>query len=285
MNNFKLFTLVLPVVLLISSCATSTQPLNQNTGNTSESSISSTQTKPFSYESYDEVLSTYVDQDGQVDYKALKENRQKLDEFNASLATLSPEQFENWTEKEKIAFWINIYNSLTLQAIIENYPTKSIRDIPGVWKRLQFNVMGNNLTLDEIEHKILRVEFNEPRIHMGLVCASIGCPILIQEAYRGEKLERQLDQQTEEFLALSRNFVIDKQENRVYLSSIFKWFGDDFIPTYQASEQFAGNEKERAVLNFVSQYLDASDQEYLVNGEYQVRYLDYDWSLNSQASL
>ncbi|MEL7037998.1 MAG: DUF547 domain-containing protein [Cyanobacteria bacterium J06592_8] len=285
MNNFKRFTLVLPVVLLISSCVTSTQPLNQNTGNTSDSSISSTQTKPFSYESYDQVLSTYVDQDGQVDYKALKENRQKLDEFNASLGTLPPEQFESWTEKDKIAFWINIYNSLTLQAIIENYPTKSIRNIPGVWKRLRFNVMGNNLTLDEIEHKILRVEFNEPRIHMGLVCASIGCPILIQEAYTGEKLDQQLDQQTEAFLALQRNFVIDKQENRVYLSSIFKWFGDDFIPTYKASEQFAGNEKERAVLNFVSQYLDSSDQEYLVNGKYQVRYLDYDWSLNSQASL
>ncbi|MGL5082912.1 MAG: DUF547 domain-containing protein, partial [Microcoleaceae cyanobacterium] len=202
--------------------------------------------------------------------------------FNASLSRLSPNTFASWSEPEKIAFWVNIYNSLTLQAIIDHYPTKSIRDIPGVWKRLTFNVMGQDLTLDQIEHEILRKEFNEPRIHMGLVCASIGCPVLRQEPFTGAKLVEQLDDQTQQFLALNRNFKIDKDNKTVHLSSIFKWFGEDFEPNYQVENKFAGGAQERAVLNFVSQYLDRPSQEYLRQGDYAVKYLDYDWSLNQQ---
>ena len=153
MNNFKALTLLIPVLFLISSCATETTPLNLNSENSTESNVTLAATEPFSYQNYQQILSIYVDENGNVNYKALKENRQNLDKFNASLATLSPQSFENWTEKEKIAFWINAYNSLTLLAIIENYPTKSIRDIPGVWTKLQFNVMGKEVTLDEIEHK------------------------------------------------------------------------------------------------------------------------------------
>ncbi|MFZ1029271.1 MAG: DUF547 domain-containing protein [Limnoraphis robusta] len=282
MNNFKALTLLIPVLFLISSCATETTPLNINSENSTESNVTLAATEPFSYQNYQQILSIYVDENGNVNYKALKENRQNLDKFNASLATLSPQSFENWTEKEKIAFWINAYNSLTLLAIIENYPTKSIRDIPGVWTKLQFNVMGKEVTLDEIEHKILRVQFNEPRIHMGLVCASIGCPLLLQEPYTGDKLDEQLDEQTRKFIALNQNFKIDKQNNQVYLSSIFKWFGEDFIPSFKAQEKFTGSDKERAVLNFVSQYLNESEQKYLINGKYQIKYLDYDWSLNDK---
>ncbi|KKD39669.1 DUF547 domain-containing protein [Limnoraphis robusta] len=282
MNNFKALTLLIPVLFLISSCATETTPLNLNSENSTESNVTLAATEPFSYQNYQQILSTYVDENGNVNYKALKENRQNLDKFNASLATLSPQSFENWTEKEKIAFWINAYNSLTLLAIIENYPTKSIRDIPGVWTKLQFNVMGKEVTLDEIEHKILRVQFNEPRIHMGLVCASIGCPLLLQEPYTGDKLDEQLDEQTRKFIALNQNFQIDKQNNQVYLSSIFKWFGEDFIPSFKAQDKFTGSDKERAVLNFVSQYLEESENKYLINGKYQIKYLDYDWSLNDK---
>ncbi|MFY7806184.1 MAG: DUF547 domain-containing protein [Limnoraphis robusta] len=285
MNNFKALTLLIPVLFLISSCATETTPLNLNTENSTESNVTLAATEPFSYQNYQQILSTYVDENGNVNYKALKENRQNLDKFNASLATLSPQSFENWTEKEKIAFWINAYNSLTLLAIIENYPTKSIRDIPGVWTKLQFNVMGKEVTLDEIEHKILRVQFNEPRIHMGLVCASIGCPLLLQEPYTGDKLDEQLDEQTRKFIALNQNFKIDQQNNQVYLSSIFKWFGEDFIPSFNAQEKFMGSDKERAVLNFISQYLNESEQKYLINGKYKIKYLDYDWSLNDKSTL
>ncbi|NJO70998.1 MAG: DUF547 domain-containing protein [Oscillatoriales cyanobacterium RM1_1_9] len=270
-------------LLIISGCTGGAFNSQNNASNPAQpTTITQVANQPFSYDDYGTVLETYVNNQGQVNYEALKANRQPLDAFNSSLATLSPETFNNWSDPEKIAFWVNIYNSLTLQAIIDHYPTKSIRDIPGVWKQLKFNVMGEELTLDQIEHEILRKEFNEPRIHMGLVCASVGCPVLRQEPFFGEQLDQQLNEQTQQFLALNQNFQINPDANIVKLSSIFKWFGEDFEPTYKVDNKFAGNNKERAVLNFVSQYLDENQQAYLAQGKYKVDYLDYDWSLNQQ---
>ncbi len=272
---------IIPVLILIGGCATSNVvDFNSSQPQSTESS-SSTETN-FTYDNYGTVLSSYVNQKGEVNYKDLQQNRQSLDDFNQSLSGLSPAVYDSWTENEKIAFWVNIYNSLTLQAILDNYPTKSIRDIPGVWKRLKFSVMGQDLTLDQIEHQILRKQFDEPRIHMGLVCASVGCPVLRQEPYVGERLEQQLDEQTRLFLGLNRNFKIDQNQEKVYLSSIFKWFGEDFVSKHAAQDQFAGNNKERAVLNFVQQYLEPQNQTYLTQGEYKIAYLDYDWSLNEK---
>ncbi|MGF1493681.1 MAG: DUF547 domain-containing protein [Microcoleaceae cyanobacterium] len=276
------YPLLIPGVLLLAGCGGALIGTKTEPANVPVESATQVANQPFSYDDYALVLSDHVDSEGQVDYDALKENRQPLDNFNQSLAVLSPDTFATWTDEEKIAFWVNIYNSLTLQAIIDNYPTESIRNIPGVWKRLQFNVMGQNMTLDQIEHEVIRKEFNEPRIHMAIVCASIGCPVLRQEPFVGEELDAQLDDQTEQFLALDRNFKIDKDNNRVEVSSIFKWFGQDFEPTYGVENKFAGNDKEKAVLNFVSQYLDPENQAYLTAGDYRVGYLDYDWSLNEQ---
>ncbi len=276
---------LLSLLILLGGCSTGTEiDFNSSNSDSNQSSSTLEQTTNLSYDNYAKVLKKYVDNQGQVDYQALKQNRQPLDTFHQSIATLSPSVYESWTDNEKIAFWINIYNSLTLEAIIDNYPTKSIRDIPGVWKKLKFPVMGQELTLDQIEHQILRKQFDEPRIHMGLVCASIGCPLLRQEPFMGDKLDQQLDEQTRQFLALERNFKIDKNENRVYLSSIFKWFGEDFESKYAAKNQFKGSEKERAVLNFIRQYLEAQNQPYLTEADYKISYLDYDWSLNNVKS-
>ena len=140
-----------------------------------------------------------------------------------------------------IAFWINAYNSLTLVAIIDHYPIKptvvrslvvpqnSILQIPGVWTKLKFPMMGGEVTLDSIEHENLRPNFNEPRIHMALVCAAMGCPRLLNRPYDAHELDSQLDNQTMIFLSNPKKFRIDKESNSVYLSSIFKWFGEDFV--------------------------------------------------------
>jgi hypothetical protein len=280
----KLISL-LSILILLGSCSTSTEfNFESSENDTDQSAITVAESTNFSYDGYAQVLTQYVNDKGEVDYQSLQQNRQPLDNFHQLVATLSPAVYESWTENEQIAFWVNIYNSLTLEAIIDNYPTESIRDIPGVWKRLRFPVMGQELTLDEIEHEILRKQFDEARIHMGIVCASIGCPLLRREPFMGEKLEQQLDEQTLEFLAYERNFKIDKDENKVYLSSIFKWFGEDFESQYAAQDQFTGRDKERAVLNFVSQYLDPQNQTYLTQGEYQIGYSNYDWSLNDTSS-
>ena len=249
----------------------------------------------FGYDDYATILKTYVNNQGMVSYKELKANREKLDAFVFSLDKLNPEVYQNWSENAKIAFWTNIYNALTLKAILDNYPIKSsffksrlypknsIRQISGVWDKLKFTVMGKKITLNQIEHETLRKKFNEPRIHMALVCAAMGCPPLRNEPYTSDKLDVQFDDQTSRFLNNPQKLRMERDKKVVYLSSIFKWFGKDFVNTYQTDSKFSGHsEVERAVLNFISKYLDANDREYLATEDYKIKYLDYDWSLNEQ---
>jgi hypothetical protein len=232
-----------------------------------------------------------------VDYKGLKARRHKLDEFASALAKHDRKDYEKWTDKAKIAFLVNAYNALTLKAIIDNYPIQSsflralrfpknsIRQIPGVWDELKFTVMNEPITLDGIEHDTLRAQFNEPRIHTALVCAAIGCPPLRNEPYTAESLDAQLHDQTTRFLGNPKQFRIDRDKRIVYLSSIFKWFGNDFVKKYGTGKKFSGySDSERAVLNFISGFVTPDDKTFLEKGGYSIDYLDYDWSLNEQQS-
>lgn len=251
--------------------------------------------RDFSSAPYAAALKSYVDRRGLVNYTGLKEGRRTLDDFASSIAGLDRKTYDGWNEKEKIAFWTNAYNALTLVAIIDNYPIKtsflrslrfpknSIRQISGVWDKLEFPVMGRNMTLDGIEHDNLRAKFNEPRIHMALVCAALGCPILRDEPYNGAGLDARLDDQTARFLSDPRKFRVDRKKGRVYLSSIFKWFGSDFVKSYGTAGKVSRfGETERAVLNFVSRHLDPKDRDYLEKGEFSIEYLPYDWTLNEK---
>ena len=198
----------------------------------------------FDSSGYDSVLKAFVNEKAMVDYGKLKAQREKLDAFAAAMGKLPPETYKKWGEKDKIAFWLNAYNALTLKAIIDNYPIKSsflrsriypknsIRQISGVWKKTTFRVMGQDLTLHHIEHKILRVKFDEPRIHMAMVCAAMGCPPLRNEPYIGSKLDEQLDDQTRRFLGNLAKFKIDRGKKTLLLSPIFGWFADDFVKKY-----------------------------------------------------
>ncbi len=258
----------------------------------------------FSYDSYAAVFRKHVDDEGMVSYTSLKENPAELHRFVLALAGVDPKTYEAWDEQAKIAFWINAYNALTLKVIIDHYPIKagllsglaypadSIQQIPGVWDKIQFLVLGQKLTLKEIEHGILREQnkdlvekygrFYEPRIHMALVCAAMGCPPLRNEPFVGDKLDEQLDDQAKRFLSNSTKFRIDRDAGKVHLSNIFKWFGDDFVKGHKPDAGFAsgGSDAEKAILHFISGYLPAEDAEYLKTGKYKVKYLDYDWLLN-----
>ena len=247
---------------------------------TSKTTLATNQS--FDYQDYAEVLQAYVDDRGLVDYAGLQANREQLDRFNQSLGRVSPQTYASWNEAEQIAFLSNAYNSFTLQSIIDRVPLEdSIRDIKGVWNRRKFNLAGEEQTLDNIEHDILRKDFNEPRIHVALVCAAISCPPLRNEPYLPQKLDAQLDEQTARFASSIHGFQLDRQDNRVYLSSIFKWYGKDFIETY-GTEEFNGNVQQRAVLNYFSSQLNPQDLQFLQQNDYQVKYLDYNWSLNKQ---
>ena len=117
---------------------------------------------------------------------------------------------------------------------------------------------------------------------MALVCAAMSCPILRNEAYTAEELDLQLEDQTKKFIASSQGFKINREQKIVYLSSIFKWYGQDWLPNYGTENKFTGSKKEKAVLNFISQYLNSQDRQYLEQGNYKISYLGYDWSLNKQ---
>ena len=232
-----------------------------------------------------------------VDYRALRQNRHSLDEFSRRVGRLKPETYAAWGRNEKIAFWINVYNGLTLLAIIDNYPIRasflgslmypknSIRQISGVWDSLQFTVKGEEVTLDHIEHNVLRQKFDEPRIHMALVCAAKSCPALRQEPYSGSRLDEQLDAQTRRFLSNSLKFRIDRTEKVVFLSRIFDWFGKDFVDRYGTDQAFKGHKEAlRAALNFIESYLTQSDRSFLKDTDFEISFLEYNWSLNEQES-
>ncbi|MHC4594058.1 MAG: DUF547 domain-containing protein [Planctomycetota bacterium] len=249
----------------------------------------------FDFSDYATVLKTFVDEKAMVNYSKLKAQPQRLKEFAAAIGKLDPDSYEKWGEKDKIAFWLNAYNALTLKVIIDNYPIKSsffrsriypknsIRQITGVWDKITFNVIGQNLTLGHIEHKILRVKFNEPRIHMAMVCAAMGCPPLRNEPYTGSKLDEQLNDQTRRFLANSAKFKIELANDRLYLSPIFKWFADDFVNKYDPKRDIAKHRKKAsAVLNFVATHLEEADRYYVLKGDFKIKYLKYDWFLNEQ---
>jgi hypothetical protein len=253
--------------------------------------------KIFSYDDYAAVLKNYVDDMGMVSYKQLKVNRAGLDAFADVMAKLDAKAYGEWDEKAKVAFWLNAYNAFTLKAIIDNYPIKpfffrsrvypknSIRQIPGVWDEIAFSVMGVDYTLEHIEHEILRKKFNEPRIHMAMVCAAMGCPPLLNEPYTGQKLDGQLDDRAHRFLANEAKLKIDRDGNRLYLSPILRWFADDFVSKYEPEKNIAGhNKKTSAVLNFIAAYLEKTDRDYILEGKFKIKYMTYNWSLNEQIS-
>jgi hypothetical protein len=178
-----------------------------------------------------------------------------------------------------LALWINAYNAFTVKLILSRYPDiESIKDIPRRWKRRDWLVGGERYSLDHIEHKILRKEFEEPRIHFAIVCASKSCPDLVAEAYVADRLDVQLTRAARNFLAdPNKGFQAQREDRgsrgyryRVFLSSIFKWFRKDF----------GSNNTE--LLDFLEPYVSPMDRAFLEEhrDELSIRFMNYDWSLN-----
>ena len=241
------------------------------------------------YRAYAELLRAHV-VDARVDYARLKSNRATLDAVAGTFADVTADQLESWSKEDQIAFWINAYNVFTLTAIVDHYPIvwrwrnlftltpwNSIRQIPGVWSDLRWSVAGTERTLDQIEHETLRTHYQEPRIHVAINCASISCPPLRIEPYVGERLDRQLILASRDYLASDLGLQVDGSTLRV--SSIFDWYGDDFIEGY-ARLVDGGSEKERALLGLVATYGPPDAATLAQSGNAMVQYLSYDWALN-----
>lgn len=228
------------------------------------------------HSAWDRLLKKYVDDDGMVNYQAWKNSSDDLAALKEYLATLSHADAGSRTSKEgKLAFWINAYNALTVHGILELYPTTSIRNhtakVVGynIWKDLLLPLGDEKYSLNDIEHEILR-KLDEPRIHFAIVCASIGCPRLRNEAYTPAELDAQLADNTRDFFSRQRNFQADIEGRVVRVSSILDWFSEDFGAT--PKEGLAG----------LAEYMPDRAARFVQQGDFSVDYLDYDWNLNKQ---
>lgn len=227
-------------------------------------------TKPISHELFDALLEKHVDAKGMVNYIGFQRDSVQFTEYLNLIRNNLPNS-EKWNEKEQLAYWINAYNAFTIQLVLDHYPLKSIKDIgakiqvPFVntpWDIKFIEINGKNYDLNNIEHNILRKNFNEPRIHFAIVCASFSCPMLRREAYQSEKLDDQLTEQAKGFLSdPSKNRIT---EHKIEISKIFSWFKGDFT-------------KKGSLIDFLNTYTETE-----INSKAKVSHMDYDWALNVQ---
>ncbi|MBI2921165.1 MAG: VTT domain-containing protein [Planctomycetes bacterium] len=222
----------------------------------------------FDHGAFDALLKRHVKPGGFVDYAALKAESAALDGY---LAAVAKAPFDDLDRDEKLALLINAYNAFTLRLILDRYPLKSIKDIADEarWDARRWIVGGRTLSLNQLEHEEIRPKFREPRVHFALVCAAVGCPPLRAEAYRGEAIEAQLEAQSAETHAGPRWFRFKAGEDRVELTRLYDWYAGDF-------EQAAGS-----VSRYAARWSPALKGALDSGKSPSVKWLPYDWSLNS----
>ena len=232
------------------------------------SSLGVAGTTPPNHQLWDQLVKAHVNSDGKVDYRGFIQDKPKLVHYLKLVSENAPDR-ETWSRNEQLAYWINAYNAYTVKLIVDNYPVQSIRDlgprlkIPGitdVWHYKFFKIGGVESSLDEIEHAILRKEFNEPRIHFAINCASVSCPPLLNEAFVPDKLDAQLDN-----VAIA--FINDPIRNKIapqqaQISSLFSWFKEDFTT-------------KGSLIDFLNLYSKVK-----IQPSARLSFLDYDWDLN-----
>ena len=213
---------------------------------------------------FNSLLSKNVDTKGNVNYKGLKADEAKLDTYLSYLEKTDP---SSWSTNKQKAFWINAYNAYTIKLILENYPLKSITKIKkkgkNAWKISFAKVGSKTYTLDHIEHKILRAKLFDPRIHVGVNCASGSCPKLHNVAFTEANIDAELEKLMKSFINDSKRNKLNKK-NTIHISEIFNWFKDDFT-------------KDGSVIDYINKYADNK-----VDADAKIHYLPYDWNLNGK---
>ena len=216
---------------------------------------------------YAGLLKKYVE-NGRVNYAGFKSEETKLDDYLKLLETVDSKSL---SKDEQFAFYINAYNAWTIKLILSRYPqVKSIKDLGNIfkspWKKEIVRIDGDVMTLDHVEHDILRPRFKDPRVHFAINCAAISCPPLRSEPFQGDILGAQLDDSTRSFLNDQKNYKFDG--NNFYVSRIFKWFAADF---------------NNDILGFYMKYADGDLRQKLKanQNKIEIKYLDYDWGLNA----
>jgi len=230
----------------------------------------------FDHSIFDQVLKTYVNNQGLVDYNGIAGDQS----FKRYMESLKTAPAESMSRDGQLAFWINAYNAVTIDKVIKWKPKKSVREtfVPGVWTGTKFfttrehTVAGRLLSQDDIEHEILRKQLKEPRIHFAIICASSSCPPLPRFAYTAANVQTKLEEETRNYINSARGTQIDSANSQLYLSKLFDWFAGDF-------EYASGS-----VLEFIKPYLDGSALAF-VEQKPEIKWIPYDWALNAQAPI
>jgi hypothetical protein len=221
---------------------------------------------PVDHSDLSSILQKHVDADGCVNYLSLQSDSSTLNQYLAKLQQHHPNA--TWSENERKAYWINAYNAFTLQLIVRNFPVSSIKDLGGsiykvntAWDIRFITIESATYDLNNIEHDILRKEFNDPRIHFAINCASESCPVLLNEAYVADQLDAQLD-------SAAVRFINDPKRNAIgaasaEISRIFLWFRGDFT-------------ESQSIQEFISMY-----SRIPLTKSTKISHLPYDWSLNA----
>ncbi|WP_040280228.1 DUF547 domain-containing protein [Psychroserpens damuponensis] len=208
---------------------------------------------------WDDLLKKYVANNGDVDYKGFKNDSQKLNDYINYLSSKVPAK--NWSINEQLAYFINVYNANTIKLIIDNYPTKSIKDIKNPWGKNRLKIGDKDYSLADIENGILR-KMNEPRIHFAINCASFSCPKLLNTAYTADNVQDLMERATKEFINNTEKNNLSA--NNPKLSEIFKWYKGDF-------------KDNGSVIDYINQYATIK-----ISANAKVNYIDYNWNLNEQ---
>ena len=242
----------------------------------------------FDHRIWDKLLKHHVQvldggKSSTVNYQGMADERAVLQDYLKTLSAVKRDEFDSWNKEEQLAYLINTYNAWTVALILTAWPDiASIKDLGGFftspWDQAFIPMMEEGRSLDDIEHEIIRKSgrYNEPRIHFALNCASISCPALRAEAYTGERLEQQLEEQTQLFLSdRSRNRL---NKNTLEVSSIFKWYDDDFEKGWLGFTSLSS-----FFIKYASSLgLSEEDAQRLHHEKIDIVYLDYDWRLNSE---
>jgi len=218
-----------------------------------------------------------------VKYAALQADRAALKRYLDSLSAVAQTEYASWTKPQRLAFLINAYNAFTVELVLTKYPDlASIKELGSLfqspWKKKFFTLLGQARSLDDIEHGMIRAPdaFDEPRIHVALVCASIGCPMLRPEAYVAARLEAQLEDGLRRFLSDASRNRFEAADGRLRVSKLFDWYGRDFEQGHGGFDSL-----KSTFARYAGQLSsDAAGRARLRAGDYMLEFLDYDWRLN-----
>jgi uncharacterized protein DUF547 len=246
----------------------------------------------FSHDSFETLLRSYVSADGRVDYDRWHQSQDATQQLNSYLAAVSqfspnatPERFS--TRNDELAYWMYAYNAYVIKSVLDHWPLESVTDVKaplevvkglGFFYQQQFSFGGEYMNLLDVENKQIRKKYQDPRIHFFLNCASESCPVARPDLPVGEGLDQLLTQATVDFINDPENVAVDHDNKVVQLSTIFKWYENDFVNHVRLDSELVGN----GLIAYVSLY--ASDElaaGLTQAGDYEVRFREYDWGLNA----